>query len=300
MKMAAESKGRRASWCYVIAALWAAACGGALGQTTVGGESHFLRHCGDGCGESLECIADVCTRSCRIDDAGACNDLASTARCTNTSIEPGVIAVCDQACAGNADCSARGAGFSCEAGYCRGPALSGSPNPPEPVGDAGQSSGGTPMSTGGTPVSTGGTPMLPSGGTGAAGMGGSSAGAGGSGPPLPAACSLPFEGGECDGSIPVFAFVDGACRRATYGGCGGNENRFYSIEECESVCELRPSANPCNDGLIDREICLGCGPAGGCSERLRVCAQPCDAESACASSSFHGCFDGVCQVGGCF
>ena len=34
--MAADSKGRRFSWGYVIAALWVAACGGAFGQTTVG------------------------------------------------------------------------------------------------------------------------------------------------------------------------------------------------------------------------------------------------------------------------
>jgi hypothetical protein len=289
MKMGAESKGRRLSRCYVIAALWVAACGGAFGQTTVGGEAHFLRHCGDGCGEGLECIADVCTRSCRIDDAGACKDLASAARCTNSSIEPGVIAVCDQSCGGDAGCRA---GFSCEAGYCRGPALSGSPNPPEPVGEAGQSSGGTPMSSGGTT-------LLPIGGTEAAGMGGSDAGAGGSGPPLPAACSLPFEGGDCDGSIPVFAFVEGACQPRIYGGCGGNENRFYSIEECLSACEQRPAVNACPDGRVEREICVACGLGpGGCDETLIACAQPCDAETECGSRSY-SCHRGVCQLGGC-
>jgi hypothetical protein len=287
--MRADSKGRRFSWCYAVAGLWVAACGGALGQTTVGGESHFLRHCGDGCGEGLECISDICTRSCRIDDVSSCEDLASAARCTNTSIEPGVIAVCDQSCAGDADCSARGAGFSCEAGYCRGPALSGPPKPP--VGEAGQSSGGTPMSSGGTPMS--------SGGTGSAGMGGSSPGAGGSGPPLPAACSLPFEGGDCDGSFPVFAFVDGACQPRIYGGCGGNENRFYSIEECLSTCEQRPSVNACPDGRVEREICVACGLGpGGCDETLTVCAQPCDAETECESRSY-SCHLGVCQLGGC-
>jgi hypothetical protein len=265
-----------------------------LGQTTVGGESHFLRHCGDGCGVGLECIADVCTRSCRIDDAASCEDLAAAARCTNTSIEPGVIAVCDQSCTGNSDCSARGAGFSCEAGYCRGPALSGPPNPP--VGEAGQSSGGTPMSSGGTPMSSGGTPVS-SGGTGSAGMGGSSAGAGGSGPPLPAACSLPFEAGDCDGAFPVFAFVDGACQPRIYGGCGGNENRFTS-EQCLSTCEQRPSVNACPDGRVEREICVACGQVGGCGQKLIACAQPCDAQTECATRSF-ACSDGVCQQTRC-
>jgi hypothetical protein len=285
MKLGADLKGRRrGTWRYVVGGLWLAACGGVVGQTTVGGESHFLRHCGDGCGPGLECVTDICTRSCRIDDAGSCEDLASAARCTNTSIEPGVIAVCDQSCAGNADCSGRGAGFTCEAGYCRGPALSGSPNPPEPMAEAGQPSGGT--------------SMLPIGGAGTAGLSGSSPGTGGSGQPQPDRCSLPYDPGDCDALIPAVAFVDGACQQVTYGGCGGNDNRFYSVEECLSACEQRPAVNPCADGRVEREICVACGPAGGCGQKLIACAQPCDAETECASR-FFTCFNDVCQQTQC-
>jgi hypothetical protein len=292
MKMGADSNGRRVSWRHVVAALWVAACGGAVGQPTVGGESHFLRHCGDGCGPGLECVSDICTRSCRIEDAGSCKDLASAARCTNTSIEPGVIAVCDQSCESFDDCKAHGADFACEAGYCRGPAVPVSQKPPEPTGGAGQPSGGT------TPLPSGGTAPLPSGGTGTAGLGGSSSGAGGSGPPpLPDACSLPFEGGNCDGSVPVFAFVDGACQPMIYGGCGGNENRF-TFEQCLSTCERRPSVNACPDGRVEREICIACGQAGGCGQKMLACAQPCDAQTECATRSF-ACFDGVCQQTRC-
>jgi hypothetical protein len=129
-------------------------------------------------------------------------------------------------------------------------------------------------------------------------MGGSSAGAGGSGPPLPAACSLPFEAGDCDGAFPVFAFVDGACQPTIYGGCGGNENRFYSIEECLSTCEQRPAINACADGRVEREICVACGPAGGCGQKLLSCAQPCDAQTECASR-FFTCVNDVCQQTQC-
>jgi hypothetical protein len=285
MKMGVDSKGRRVTWRYVIGALWVAACGGAVGQTTVGGESHFLRHCGDGCGTGLECVADICTRSCRVEDADSCEDLASAARCTNTSIEPGVIAVCDQPCASFDDCQAHGADFMCDAGYCRGPVLPSSPNPPA-QGEAGRASGGGP------------TP--PIAGTGTGGSGGSSSGTGGSGPPQPDRCSLPFERGNCDPDfgISVFAFVDGRCREMTWSGCGGNANNFHSVEECQSSCEQRPAVNACAQGRVEREICVACGPAGGCAETLLVCAQPCDVETACESRYF-SCIDGVCQEGYC-
>lgn len=282
MKMGNDSKGRHVSWRYVIAALWLAACGGAVGQTTVGGESHFLRHCGDGCGEGLECVSDICTRSCRVDRASSCEDLAAAARCTNTSIEPGAIAVCDQACENDADCRARGADFECEAGYCRGPAISRSPTPPQP-GGAGQSSGG---SGGGAPSGA------------VAGTGASPVGAGGSPEPLPDRCSLPFDPGNCEGLISAYAFVDGGCQEMVWGGCGGNANLFHSIEECLNACELRPAANACADGRVEREICVACGPAGGCGEKLLACAQPCDTETKCASKYF-ACFDGVCQQTQC-
>ena len=34
----------------------------------------------------------------------------------------------------------------------------------------------------------------------------------------------------------VYAFVDGKCVEKTYGGCGGNANRFESLKECEDIC----------------------------------------------------------------
>ena len=101
----------------VMLGLWLAACGGMLGKPTVGGESHFLQRCSEGCGE-LDCVADLCTRICLVDES-SCSDLAPRATCTNASVEPGAVAVCDLTCGGDADCAGLGAAFGCSGGFCR-------------------------------------------------------------------------------------------------------------------------------------------------------------------------------------
>lgn len=114
----------------MIAALLLA-CGGALGEPQTSGESHFLRHCDDSCGASLACISNVCTRACLVGKS-SCRDLAGAATCTDQSIEPGQVAVCDQACMQDSDCAALGTGFSCESGFCRGAKLGGTGDPSNP------------------------------------------------------------------------------------------------------------------------------------------------------------------------
>ena len=114
-------------------------------------------------------------------------------------------------------------------------------------------------------------------------------------------CSLPFEVGPCDALFPVYAYVNGACVARTYGGCEGNGNRFNTVEECMATCEGRPVPNGCPAGRIAKEICLGCGPAGGCSKSQTVCALVCDVDvgtDAC-SMSLLVCSQGVCQYAFC-
>lgn len=267
----------RSKWRYALALLWLAACGGAVGQPSVGGESHFLRHCGDGCGPGLECVSDVCTRACRVDRSD-CSDLAEGATCTNTSIEPGALAVCDLGCRSSADCRTLGAGFTCSSGFCRGP----QPTEPGP-GGGGSTSGGGDAPIGGTAQPGGGTP-----GTG---------GTGGVQVPAPR-CLQPFVQGTCEALFQVFAFIDGECRSAVYGGCDGNDNRFTTLEECWSVCEGRPRVAPCPAGRVEREICVECGPAGGCQTLETLCAKECDEGSAACPSPLT-CVDGACQAGHC-
>ncbi|XP_057600202.1 collagen alpha-3(VI) chain isoform X3 [Hippopotamus amphibius kiboko] len=51
-------------------------------------------------------------------------------------------------------------------------------------------------------------------------------------------CKLPKEGGTCrDFKLKwYYDLVTESCARFWYGGCGGNENRFDSQDECEKVC----------------------------------------------------------------
>lgn len=130
-------------WRHLILGLWLAACGGVVGQRTAGGESHFLRQCADDCGAGLECVSGVCTRGCLVGE-DKCTDLAAEAECTDASIEPGALAVCDVGCESDLDCRSLGSAFECQNDFCRGAVL---PGQSSGGGSAGSSSvgGGPPI-----------------------------------------------------------------------------------------------------------------------------------------------------------
>lgn len=51
-------------------------------------------------------------------------------------------------------------------------------------------------------------------------------------------CDLDKDPGPCTNYVERFYFNNarGQCESFTYGGCGGNENRFGTLAECRSVC----------------------------------------------------------------
>jgi len=122
--------------------LFIAACGGTIGKVPIlGSESHFLAYCDSSCDTGLECIGGICTRSC-LTDSSSCSDLGSGAQCTNQSVEPGQVAVCDVSCTLNLDCAPLGTGYACESGYCRSKALLDRPSSNDAGGDAGSAGSG--------------------------------------------------------------------------------------------------------------------------------------------------------------
>jgi len=51
-------------------------------------------------------------------------------------------------------------------------------------------------------------------------------------------CSLSPEVGLCRAAIPRFYFnpLTRQCEQFTYGGCGGNDNRFATVDDCIQIC----------------------------------------------------------------
>ncbi len=64
--------------------------------------------------------------------------------------------------------------------------------------------------------------------------------------PNPDACLQPVEVGPCEAAIPRWYFdaETGRCDDFRYGGCGGNDNNFPTLEECRDAC-AGEEPNPC-------------------------------------------------------
>ena len=72
-------------------------------------------------------------------------------------------------------------------------------------------------------------------------------------------CTLKPVPGPCRGFIPSYFFnsTSGRCEKFTYGGCGGNDNRFSLLKDCREFCgKVQPTKNPCH--------VVFCGPDGTC------------------------------------
>lgn len=84
-------------------------------------------------------------------------------------------------------------------------------------------------------------------------------------------CLQPTDAGTCRGAFERWAFDPLTLRCVTflYGGCEGNDNRFTSIEECESAC-VTPLPQGCDESATvarpDDCPCTGDGQcAGSCN-----------------------------------
>jgi hypothetical protein len=97
---------------------------------------------------------------------------------------------------------------------------------------------------------------------------GGSSGQGGAGGQagMPARCTLPSAPGNCNAYFPAYFHnpKNGVCEPFVYGGCGGNDNRFETREECQAAC---PGGTPDLDACTTSSQCVIASPAccGSCS-----------------------------------
>lgn len=114
--------------CLVAHGAWlglglAVACGATTAKPHARGESHFLRTClADDCGEGLECLSGLCTRSCAA-DSNSCTELSAAATCSNFRGQMAEAPICGVACAASTDCAVAGASLICVGGACEGQPL---------------------------------------------------------------------------------------------------------------------------------------------------------------------------------
>ena len=128
-----------------------------------------------------------------------------------------------------------------------------------------------------------------------------------------------MDAGDCLALVPAYYHhaESGVCRPFTYGGCGGNDNRFTSLAECQNACRggsseldicmrsadcvlLAEGCCPCeptNSGQLiavnpsyQASVPPSCGP---------VACEPCPSIDELAATRQYftaGCTDGQCSV----
>ncbi|XP_028156341.1 trypsin inhibitor-like isoform X1 [Ostrinia furnacalis] len=51
-------------------------------------------------------------------------------------------------------------------------------------------------------------------------------------------CTSPLVTGPCKAAFTVYGYdPDCGCKKFIYGGCGGNGNRYNTLEDCQAACE---------------------------------------------------------------
>ncbi|XP_065917768.1 uncharacterized protein [Dysidea avara] len=113
----------------------------------------------------------------------------------------------------------------------------------------------------------------------------------------PDVCGLPPLVGDCDAAIRRYFYnrTSQRCERFIWGGCGGNSNRFTTVEECRAACEPGTTVRPSPTGITDPP----CQVNNNCGENLFCYIYPETGEQYCAQSCLlnnGGCGDQQCTM----
>jgi hypothetical protein len=122
--------------------------------------------------------------------------------------------------------------------------------------------------------------------------------------PTASACQQPFDPGTGSDTVGVYAFhaQTGTCVPQLYTGAGGNANRFDDLQSCRAACPNTASESSCPPNrLFQDDLCLQCGPTGGCGNTEPGCALLCATAAGCADEFPDAMCSprGVCEVASC-
>ena len=122
-------------------------------------------------------------------------------------------------------------------------------------------------------------------------------------------CEPPKAECRADADCRAFAFMCTGCDCLALApddpepACGGPGVQCFA-DPClnkKAVCEsgrcVIAGASSCPAGTVSQQVCLECGPAGGCAKQTD-CARACTQDSECGAGQAR-CLDGLCQVRGC-
>ncbi|XP_069110582.1 actinia tenebrosa protease inhibitors-like isoform X2 [Argopecten irradians] len=87
-------------------------------------------------------------------------------------------------------------------------------------------------------------------------------------------CYLPPETGPCRGFFRKYFYnaSSNSCEQFTYGGCGGNGNRFNTYKECEAMCGDAVEADVCDKPLVTGP-CRASFPKFGYDTASKACRE---------------------------
>jgi hypothetical protein len=109
-------------------------------------------------------------------------------------------------------------------------------------------------------------------------------------------CTEPFDPGPDAGAFTRYWYSSQAraCLARSYGGSGGNANRYETRAACEAAC--KPAVLSCDAPRVAANVCLEGGLAGGCATRGMACAAPCMVTGPCSDVLGNWCAAGYCDA----
>jgi hypothetical protein len=114
-------------------------------------------------------------------------------------------------------------------------------------------------------------------------------------PQASADCTSDFDVGSGDALTSVYWYYPqgGVCLPRTYGGLGGNANRYTSRAACEAACSR---TGECPPNRVETEACVSPSPLAGCAETASACALVCSAQEQCVGDPIGNfCNRGFCE-----